>query len=239
LSFTVVGAHSPLTVGYGPTTPPTRGKDGRITPSPLILTALQIPRLPSSPGLSSWPPCFFCRISIDLLRCICWCGKYQLRRNTERYFSFRLWFPVFPSDSDRCARHSSGFCSKCTARQQRGERRANSVFPPHTEGSANLTVLSGPALCALIDHSLPHVCPVSPVVSRPNPCLSFEFMPGPHSLLARKNKPLQTFFFEKLCIIPAAGSASVLELACRSHVHGLPSSSALRLVVSACSPHFT
>ena len=105
-----------------------------------------------------------------------------------------------------------------------GTSSCNSVFPPHTEGSANLTVLSGPALCALIDHSLPHVCPVSPVVSRPNPCLSFEFMPGPHSLLARKNKPLQTFFFEKLCIIPAAGSASVLELACMSHVHGLPSS---------------
>ena len=100
--------------------PPTRGKDERITPSPLILTALQITRLPSSPGLSSWPPCFFCRISIDLLRCNCWCGKYQLRRNTERYFSFRLWFPLFPSDSDRCTRHSFGFCSKCTAGHQRG-----------------------------------------------------------------------------------------------------------------------
>ena len=99
-------------------------------------------------------------------------------------------------------------------RTSEGERRAVTLSFLHT------LVLS------LLDHILPHPCPVSPVVSRTNSCLSFEFMPGPHSLLARKNEPLQSFFFEKLCIIPAAGSASVLGLACMSHVHGLPSSSA-------------
>ena len=93
-----------------------------------------------------------------------------------------------------------------------GERRAVALTFLHT------LVLS------LLDHILPHPCPVSPVVSRTNSCLSFEFTPRSHLLLARKNEPLPSFFFEKLCIIPAAGSASVLELACMSHVHGLPSS---------------
>ena len=69
---------------------------------------------------------------LTLFDAYCWCGKYQLRRNTERYFSFRLWFPLFPSDSDRCTRHSFGFCSKCTARQQRGERRAVTLSSLHT-----------------------------------------------------------------------------------------------------------
>ena len=111
-------------------------------------------------------------------------------------------------------------------RTSEGERRAVTLSFLHT------LVLS------LLDHILPHPFPVSPVVSRTNSCLSFEFTPRSHLLLARKNEPLPSFFFEKLCIIPAAGSASVLELACMSHVHGLPSSSALRLVVSACSPYF-